>query len=45
MYEFEMILREMLQEEDFLTALYKNFFLPIELKGKRLKEEKDWVFV
>ena len=48
MYELELIIREFLQEEDFLTALYKNFFLPIELKGKRLKEEKeekDWVFV
>tara|TARA_B100000424_G_C22799980_1_gene429135 strand:- start:84 stop:221 length:138 start_codon:yes stop_codon:yes gene_type:complete len=45
MYELELLIREFLQEEDFLTALYKNFFLPIELKGKRLKEDKDWVFV
>jgi len=47
MYEFEMILREMLQE-DIMSLLYKQFFLPIELKGKRLKiekEDKDWVFV
>jgi len=47
MYEFEMILREMLQE-DIMSMLYKQFFLPIELEGKRLKEEKeekDWVFV
>tara|TARA_Y100000996_G_scaffold233252_1_gene183532 strand:+ start:456 stop:593 length:138 start_codon:yes stop_codon:yes gene_type:complete len=45
MYELELIIREFLQEEDFLTALYKNFFLPIELKGKRLQDDKDWVFV
>ena len=45
MYEFEMILREMLQE-DIMSLLYKQFFLPIELEGKRLeKEDSDWVFV
>ena len=44
MYEFELILREMLQE-DIMSLLYKNFFLPFELKGKRLKEDNDWVFV
>ena len=47
MYEFEMLLREMLQE-DIMSILYKNFFLPIELEGKRLKkdnEDSDWVFV
>jgi hypothetical protein len=47
MYEFEMILREMLQE-DIMSMLYKQFFLPIELEGKRFKkdnEDKDWVFV
>jgi len=46
MYEFEMILREMLRE-DIMSMLYKQFFFPIELKGKRLKnnEDSDWVFV
>tara|TARA_Y100000996_G_scaffold242338_1_gene190670 strand:+ start:716 stop:853 length:138 start_codon:yes stop_codon:yes gene_type:complete len=45
MYEFELILREMLQE-DIMSLLYKHFFIPIELEGKRFKEDdKDWVFV
>ena len=46
MYEFEMILREMLQE-DIMSLLYKQFFIHIELEGKRLKnnEDSDWVFV
>tara|TARA_Y100000389_G_C17467342_1_gene526867 strand:+ start:3928 stop:4062 length:135 start_codon:yes stop_codon:yes gene_type:complete len=44
MYEFEMILREMLQE-DIMSMLYKHFFIPIELKGKRLQDDSDWVFV
>tara|TARA_B100001758_G_C18071968_1_gene433706 strand:- start:432 stop:551 length:120 start_codon:yes stop_codon:yes gene_type:complete len=39
-----MILREMLQE-DIMSMLYKQFFLPIEMKGKRLKDDSDWVFV
>ena len=44
MYEFEMILREMLQE-DIMSMLYKQFFLPIEIEGKRLQDDSDWVFV
>jgi hypothetical protein len=44
MYQFELILREMLQE-DIMALLYKQFFIPIELEGKRLKEDKDWVLV
>ena len=47
MYEFELILREMLQE-DIMSLLYKHFFIPIELEGKRFKEDnkdKDWIFV
>jgi|TARA_X000000950_G_C13903620_1_gene655892 hypothetical protein len=44
MYELELLIREFLQE-DFLTAIYRNFFLPIELKGKRFNEDSDWVFI
>ena len=35
MYELELLIREFLQE-DFLTAIYRNFFLPIELKEKKI---------
>ena len=44
MYELELLIREFLQE-DIILYFTNNSSLPIELKGKRLKEDKDWVFV